>query len=154
MVHVQEGRYSGCADHGRGDMMAQRGRPLKEFDKKTFEDLVSLGCSQEEVCWFFRDENGKPANIDTLSRWCKRTFGLNFQEYYKSTGLMGLKIKLRRNQFKLSEKSAAMAIFLGKNYLNQKDSVEYEDTTALERLDAILEGLKKKAEEENEQASE
>jgi len=64
---------------------------------------------------------------------------------------MGLKIKLRRNQFKLSEKSAAMAIFLGKNYLNQKDSVEYEDTTALERLDAILEGLKKKAEEENEQ---
>ena len=34
---------------------------------------------------------------------------------------MALKIKLRRNQFKLSEKSAAMAIWLGKQYLNQKE---------------------------------
>ena len=98
-----------------------RGRPRKEFDKKTFEDLCSLGCSQEEICWFFRDEKGKPANIDTLSRWCVRTYKMTFQEYFKKTGLMGLKIKLRRNQFKLSEKSAAMAIFLGKQYLGQKD---------------------------------
>ena len=99
------------------------GRPAKEFDRKAFEDLVSLGCSQEEICWFFRDETGKPANIDTLSRWCKRNYHLNFQEYYKNTGLLGLKIKLRRNQFKLSEKNASMAIFLGKNYLGQTDSV-------------------------------
>ena len=99
-----------------------RGRPRKEFDKKTFEDLCSLGCSQEEICWFFRDEKGKPANIDTLSRWCVRTYKMTFQEYFKKTGLMGLKIKLRRNQFKLSEKSAAMAIFLGKQYLGQKDT--------------------------------
>ena len=98
-----------------------RGRPRKEFDKKTFEDLCSLGCSQEEICWFFRDEKGKPANIDTLSRWCVRTYKMTFQEYFKKTGLMGLKIKLRRNQFKLSEKSAAMAIILGKQYLGQKD---------------------------------
>ena len=98
-----------------------RGRPRKEFDKKTFEDLCSLGCSQEEICWFFRDEKGKPANIDTLSRWCVRTYKMTFQEYFKKTGLMGLKIKLRRNQFKLSEKSAAMAIFLGKQYLGQRD---------------------------------
>ena len=98
-----------------------RGRPRKEFDKKTFEDLCSLGCSQEEICWFFRDEKGKPANIDTLSRWCVRTYKMTFQEYFKKTGLMGLKIKLRRNLFKLSEKSASMAIFLGKQYLGQID---------------------------------
>ena len=104
-----------------------RGRPLKEFDKKAFADLVGLGCSQEEICWYFRDETGKSANIDTLSRWCKRTFGLNFQDYFKQNGFMALKIKLRRNQFKLSEKSAAMAIWLGKQYLGQVENPDMSD---------------------------
>lgn len=104
-----------------------RGRPLKEFDRKAFADLVGLGCSQEEICWYFRDETGKSANIDTLSRWCKRTFGLNFQEYFKQNGFMALKIKLRRNQFKLSEKSAAMAIWLGKQYLGQVENPDMSE---------------------------
>lgn len=108
--------------------MTKAGRPQKEFDKKTFSDLIGLGCDQQEVCWFFRDDKGKPANIDTLSRWCKRTFGLNFQDYYRQNGGMALRIKLRRNQLKLSEKSAAMAIFLGKQYLGQRDIVEVENS--------------------------
>lgn len=115
-----------------------RGRPRKEFDKKTFEDLVGLGCESDEICWFFRDVDGKPVHINVLSRWCKRTYGLNFSDYKAKNGGMALKIKLRRNQFKLSEKSAAMAIFLGKNYLGQKDSPEQSSSEALERLDAIL----------------
>lgn len=98
----------------------------------------------------FRDETGQPANIDTLSRWCKRTFGMNFQDYIKKCGCMGLKIKLRRNQLKLSEKSAAMAIWLGKQYLGQKDSFEFEDREALEKLDAIINGIFDKAESETE----
>ncbi len=116
--------------------MAKMGRPTKEFDKKAFSDLVGLGCTQEEICWFFRDEDGKCANIDTLTRWCKRTFGCTFQEFYRQNGGMALKIRLRRNQMKLAEKSAAMAIFLGKNYLGQTDRVEQivtevEDLTPL-----------------------
>ena len=118
------------------------GRPTKEYDIKAFQDLVGLGCSQEEICWYFRDETGKPANVDTLTRWCKRQFGMTFQEYFRQNGFMALKIKLRRNQFKLSEKSASMAIWLGKQYLEQKDSIEYEDKEALARLDAILEGMR------------
>ena len=127
-----------------------RGRPRKEFDKKAFTDLVGLGCSQEEICWYFRDENGKVANVDTLSRWCKRTFGSNFKEYYAKNGGMALKIKLRRNQFKLSEKSAAMAIFLGKNYLGQKDSIEQTNSEALEKLDAILKTARENADKVSE----
>ena len=118
------------------------GRPTKEYDLKAFQDLVGLGCTQEEICWYFRDETGKPANVDTLTRWCKRQFGMTFQEYFHQNGYMALKIKLRRNQFKLSEKSAAMAIWLGKQYLEQKDSIEYEDKEAIARLDAILEGMR------------
>lgn len=124
-----------------------RGRPLKEFDIRAFQDLVGLGCTQEEICWYFRDETGRCANVDTLSRWCKRTFGLNFQEYFAQNGYMALKIKLRRNQFKLSEKSAAMAIWLGKQYLGQRDMIEHEDKEAIERLDAILEGIRGNAEQ-------
>lgn len=126
------------------------GRPKKEFDKKAFQDLVGLGCSQEEICWFFRDETGKPANIDTLTRWCKRTFDMTFQEYFAKNGYMALKIKLRRNQFKLSEKNAAMAIFLGKNYLGQKDYFESDNKDALAKLDQILNGVRKNAVEETE----
>ena len=115
------------------------GRPHKEFDKKEFMNLVGMGCTQEEICWWFRDDTGKPANVDTLSRWCKRTFGENYQDYYKKNGGMALKISLRKSQLKLAEKSAAMAIFLGKNYLNQTDKFEQgiefvEDLTPLAEL--------------------
>ena len=106
--------------------MARTGRPKIDFDTKTFQDLVGLGCTQEEICWYFRNENGKPANIDTLTRWCKRTFGMTFQEYFKENGFMFTKIRLRRNQLKLSEKSASMAIWLGKQLLGQRDHIEVE----------------------------
>ncbi len=101
--------------------MSKMGRPLKEYDAKTFADLIGIGCGMDEVCWFFRDETGKPANIDTISRWCKRTFGKTFQEYRRENGAMMLKIQLRQNQLNLSKHSAAMAIFLGKQYLGQSD---------------------------------
>lgn len=103
------------------------GRPKIEYDVKQFVDLIGIGCGQEEICWWFRDETGKPANIDTISRWCKRTFGMNFQEYRRQNGAMALKIKLRRNQLRLSEHSASMAIFLGKNYLGQTDEFGAKD---------------------------
>lgn len=126
--------------------MAKVGRPMTEFDKKTFIDLVGIGCDQKEICWFFRDPTGKPANIDTLSRWCKRTFNMNFQEYSAQNSGIALKIKLRQNQLKLSEKSAAMAIFLGKNYLGQTDHIEMTDTEALDILKNILTQNKENAE--------
>lgn len=103
-----------------GNMPA--GRPPKQFNKKLFVDLIGIGCDQRDICWVFRDEDGKPANIDTLSRWCKREFGMNFQEYAEQNRGAALRIKLRQNQMRLSEKSAAMAIFLGKQYLGQTDA--------------------------------
>lgn len=113
------------------------GRPKKEFDKKAFADLVGFGCTEEEICWFFRDINGKPANVDTISRWCKRTYGMNFQEFKKQNALMPLKIQLRKNQLELSKKSAAMAIFLGKNYLGQRDTIVTENTTQISAIEEI-----------------
>jgi methylphosphotriester-DNA--protein-cysteine methyltransferase len=125
------------------------GRPKKEFDKKTFTDLVGLGCTQEEICWFFRDETGKSANIDTLTRWCTREFGMTFQEYFRQNGCIALKIQLRRNQMNLSKSSAAMAIFLGKNLLGQTDKVE-QTVMEVEDLSSLADMLRDDAPAESE----
>lgn len=121
------------------------GRPVKEFDKKTFVDLVGLDCDQKEICWFFRDDTGKPANIDTLSRWCKREFGMTFQEFSRENKGMAAKIKLRQNQLKLSERSAVMAIFLGKNLLGQRDDPQVDTAAGNELLQSLAELMKQKS---------
>lgn len=118
--------------------MAKMGRPRKEIDAKQFESLCAMMCTEEEIASFF------DCSVDTIERWCKREYGERFAEVYKVKSSNG-KIALRRYQFELAKKSTAMAIFLGKNYLGQKDSVEYEDKESLARLDAILEGLRKDA---------
>lgn len=129
--------------------MARTGRPKAEFDIKTFTDLVGLGCTQEEICWFFRDDTGKAANIDTLTRWCKRTFGMTFQEYSRQNGFMALKIQLRKNQFKLSAKSAAMAIWLGKQYLGQKENMELSGVSITDETRKAIIGLLDAVDAEN-----
>lgn len=116
-------------------------RPVKDFDKKLFCDLVSIGCVEDEICWIFRDaETGKPANRDTLSRWCKREFGKSFQEFSQQNRAMGLRTKLRGYQLELAKRSAAMAIWLGKQYLGQKDTVD-EENAAEKKLDALLDKI-------------
>ncbi len=96
------------------------GRPRKEIDKTNFEKLCGLLCTLDEIAGFF---NCSP---DTIERWCKREYKANFAEVFKTYSAAG-KISLRRYQFKLAEKSAAMAIFLGKNYLGQSDRTIIED---------------------------
>lgn len=55
---------------------------------------------------------------------------------------MALKVAVRKNQLELSKKSAAMAIFLGKNYLGQTDNPAVigsdEDATVDDALTAAL----------------
>lgn len=114
--------------------MAKAGRPRKEIDADNFKKLCGLQCTLAEIAGFF------DCSEDTIENWCKRTFNRNFSDVFKDFSASG-KISLRRNQFRLAEKSATMAIFLGKNYLGQKDSIEYEDRESIERLDAILGGL-------------
>lgn len=120
--------------------MAKRGRPPAEFNKKAFVDLVGLGCDEKEICWYFRDETGKAANVDTLSRWCKREFGVNFQEYCRQNRGTALKIKLREYQLSLAKKSAAMAIWLGKQYLGQTENNLRIEATG--QLADLIDGLR------------
>lgn len=99
-------------------------RPRKEIDQKQFENLCGLQCTLEEICdWF-------DVCSDTLETWCKRTYKRSFSEVFAQKRGTG-KISLRRAQFRLAEKNANMAIWLGKQYLGQSDRGEY--TVAVDR---------------------
>lgn len=116
-----------------------RGRPQKEIDQHTFENLCGLMCTREEIAGFF------DCSEDTIERWCKRTYKENFAVIFKKHSAKG-KISLRRNQLRLSETNAAMAIFLGKNYLGQSDMVKVDgDSEPLRKLDEILKSIQDEA---------
>ena len=115
------------------------GRPQKEIDKKIFENLCGLQCTLEEIAGVF------DCSVDTIERWCKREYGETFAEVYKKHSAKG-KTSLRRIQFKLAEKSAAMAIFLGKNYLGQKDNIIETDEQTLQAVGEALVKIKRAAE--------
>lgn len=112
------------------------GRPCKEIPKVEFEKLCGLQCTKEEICGFFE------VTDKTLDAWCARTYfdengePMSFSDVFKQKRGAG-KIALRRNQFQLSKKNAAMAIFLGKQFLGQKEKVEMEHTNTNNLLDAL-----------------
>ena len=105
-------------------------RPLKEIDKKQFENLCGLQCTKDEFCAFFE------VTDKTLENWCKRTYSKGFSEIFREKRGIG-KISLRRSQFELAKKNAAMAIWLGKQYLNQRDQVQIEVKNENNLLDVI-----------------
>ena len=108
-------------------------RPVKEINKEQFESLCNLQCTLDEIAGFFK------CSIDTIERWCKRTYNMSFADTFKVYSQNG-KISLRRLQFKLAEKSYAMAIWLGKQYLGQTDKIEA--TTSFEDLRPLADLLK------------
>lgn len=114
------------------------GRPKIEIDKKQFETMCGLQCTRDEICAILDIQD------DTLNRWCKETYdGKTFSAVFEEKRSLG-KMSLRRAQFKLAEKSAAMAIFLGKNYLGQTDQV---DTKVEFESDGFIEALKGQAQD-------
>jgi hypothetical protein len=102
--------------------VARTGRPKIQIDKRQFETMCAILCTEVEIC------NVLDISEDTLNRWCKSEYSMTFAETYKKLSANG-KASLRRMQFKLAEKSAAMAIFLGKNYLGQTDKDETDTIT-------------------------
>lgn len=113
--------------------MARTGRPKKNIDQSEFEKLCGLQCTITEMCAFFDCDD------KTLSKWCHENYGMSFSEIFEIKRGLG-KISLRRSQFRLAEKNAAMAIFLGKQYLGQRDQVEAE--TDDDQVKAFLKALK------------
>ena len=89
-------------------------RPKIKINWVDFDKLCALQCTQVEIAEWF------DCSIDTIARAVKREFGEGFAEYYKKKSSKG-KISLRRYQWELAKTNTAMAIWLGKQYLGQKD---------------------------------
>lgn len=89
------------------------------INQKQFESLCAIQCTEEEILAVL--DIGK----NTLLRWCKETYGTDFGTIFKEKRQNG-RASLRRNQFKLAESNPTMAIWLGKQYLGQKDHTEQE----------------------------
>ena len=115
--------------------MAKTGRPKIQIDQKEFDKLCSMQCSIEEIAdWF-------DCSVDTIERWCKRTYKQTFAEVFKVKRGKG-KIALRRAQFELARKYPAMAIFLGKQYLGQKDKFDSAPAVANGQLADLIDGMR------------
>lgn len=98
------------------------GRPIKLISELGIEFIVKMAglmCTDEEIAALMSDDN-ESISVDTLTNENNLATFTECKEKGQAIG----KASLRRNQFKLSESNAAMAIFLGKNWLDQKDKQE------------------------------
>jgi len=100
--------------------MAKRGPKGIKIDWIQFDKLCHIQCTAREIAAWF------DTSVDTIERRVKAEHGVKFAEYYAEKKKKGL-ISLRRLQYQAAEKgSNAMLIWLGKQYLGQKDKTETE----------------------------
>ena len=91
-------------------------RPKKNINKKAFENLCGIQCTEKEICSVL------DATDKTLTRWCKDTYKKSFSEVYREKKCLGA-TSIRRNQWKLAEAgNVTMLIWLGKQILAQSES--------------------------------
>lgn len=111
------------------------GGPRKKIDQDVFEGLCNILCTKDEIC------SVMDVSEKTISNWCQRTYGKTFKDAYEQLCLGG-KASIRRNQFELSKKSATMAIFLGKQFLGQKDIPSEATEESINKVASILVSVK------------
>jgi len=105
-------------------MNKKNGRPKISIDWKEFEKLCFLQCTLMEMCeWFHVTDK-------TLEHRVKEHYGETFSVVFAKKRIGGI-ISLRRNLFKLSEKNAAVAIFLAKNWLGMADKQEVKHSGSI-----------------------
>lgn len=113
------------------------GRPEK-IEKKLFENLCAIMATREEISNVFG------CTDDTVNNFCKRNYTdedgkpMTFMKVYDRFAAKG-KVSLRRRQFDMSEKNVAMAIWLGKQWLGQREPEPKSDKEVLDKLDELLE---------------
>ena len=104
------------------------GRPLAKIDWKIFEQLCNIQCTHDEIASFLHI-----AKATLYERAVKEYGDEDFPTIYKRFSEGG-KCSLRRNQFKLSATNAAMCIWLGKQWLGQKDREFNQQDDLVENL--------------------
>ena len=98
------------------------GRPRIEIDWEQVDRMCGLHCTGEEQASVLG------IDYDTLNRACKREHKKSFAEYFKQKSASG-KMSLRRKQYTSAMSgNTTLLIWLGKNWLGQKDQAEVTTT--------------------------
>lgn len=122
------------------DKIKTRGRPklkLNDIGKEIVTKLAGFMCTEEEIASFLG------VSVEQLKNDVNKD---SFTECVKNGQRIG-KVSLRQNQFNLSKTNASMAIFLGKQYLGQRDVVD-EGSNDLENLDRLCAEIRGACEDE------
>lgn len=102
-------------------------RPKIEIDYNLCETLAKIQCTQEEIA------NVLGVSTRTLQR------DEEFCRIYKK-GMEQGKMSIRRQQFKSAENgNVTMQIWLGKQYLGQRDRSEIDNNVNTSKLDTLVE---------------
>jgi hypothetical protein len=117
------------------------GRPQAIVDWPTVDKLCHIQCTQEEIAAII------DVSVDTLERASKRQHKVSFAEYMKIKSAGG-KMSLRRQQYENAAKgNVTMQIWLGKQYLGQRDNPTPEQEGQSSGIDSLLATLEKQRRE-------
>lgn len=100
------------------------GRPKLTIDLEKVKTLAEMFCTQEEIAAVLN------MSVDTLLR------SKEFCEEYKK-GILKAKSTLRSVQFAQAQNNVTMAIWLGKQYLAQRDIVEEKQEQTIQIVNDI-----------------
>lgn len=111
------------------------GRPRFVIDYEKLDAMCRIQCTEEECAAVLG------CNVETLAIALKRDKNSSFPQYFKKMSAGG-KVSLRRRQYKsaVEDGNVTMLIWLGKQYLGQKDTQEDKNGN-LNALDKLCESL-------------
>jgi hypothetical protein len=112
------------------------GRPQNGIDWSLFEQLCAIQCTQSEIASFLK------IDADTLYKRVKERYNSSYSEIYKRYSETG-KCSLRRYQYVQAKNKPAMAIWLGKQWLGQKENIEAFKDLVVHELRVGLNALSK-----------
>lgn len=122
------------------DKLSTKGRPkykLNSLGINIIEKLSHLYCTEEEIAYMLGVD--KSVLLNSVN---KKPFSLAIKK-----GEQGGNVRLRKAQFELAKRSPAMSIWMGKQYLGQKDLPDDENSrqNEAEALDKLCNAIKEVA---------
>lgn len=102
------------------------GRPQMVLDWEKIEKLCAIHCTGEEI------SNILAISYETLVLAIQKKYKLSFPEYFAQKAARG-KMSLRRRQYEAAMSGdRVMLIWLGKQYLDQKDNSRIDINTPIQ----------------------
>jgi hypothetical protein len=88
-------------------------KTISKIDKEKFEDIYRLPISVEEICEYFF------CTREDLDKFCLTSYRASLDQKL-AHGRADLKICLLEGQIQMAQKNSSMAMWLGRQYLDQQ----------------------------------